>query len=493
MKKIYLIWVILFTSLSLEAQVGFVKIYEDTIGGTNYKDAVIDEDTIVVYGLAFDTLTYQQGLRFVKLDTFGNVLSSNFIMDTSVVLTTWQGSKAFIRTTDGGYAMMGSLLTAAGEMYLLKLHHDLSLDFIKMIPLSITTSALRFLELPDGYLIAGTDQYPGLILDPVVLKIDKQANVVWRKSYGTDLWEDVYSIKQLSDNEFVVLGLGFKWNGVIGDYMGPSKGYALHIDSVGNELEYWQTDDGVIWDIAVLPDSSWICLSNFWVYNPTYDTGDPKAMLFRLDKNKNLMWRKDLATDEMESWTTAIAMTKDSNYIVSGILSYDDYRIFHLKIDPAGDSLWVRQDTLTQTQSWHPQTYVQNTLTLSTGSIITLGYTKRHVGDVYGTYGFVMKLSPDGCIDTLNCWPVANNEPFAQAKEVAVYPNPFGTYLTVNLPDYPKNAYIYFFDITGRFLRKERVRHGANELDVGDFPKGMVFYEVRDGVVLLGRGKVVRN
>jgi len=96
-------------------------------------------------------------------------------------------------------------------------------------------------------------------------------------------------------------------------------------------------------------------------------------------------------------------------------------------------------------------------------------------------------------VDTLNCWPVANSQDIAQAKKVAVYPNPVGDYLTVNLPDYPHKAHIYFYDMTGRFLRKERVRHGANELGVNDFPKGMIFYEVRSQGHVLGRGKVVRD
>ena len=95
--------------------------------------------------------------------------------------------------------------------------------------------------------------------------------------------------------------------------------------------------------------------------------------------------------------------------------------------------------------------------------------------------------------DTLYLGVVATQEVDIQV-DVHVWPNPFSDYLMVSLYDYyPQNAYIYFYDITGRFLRKERVRNGTNELDVSDFPKGMVFYEVRDGVVLLGRGKVEKE
>ncbi len=96
--------------------------------------------------------------------------------------------------------------------------------------------------------------------------------------------------------------------------------------------------------------------------------------------------------------------------------------------------------------------------------------------------------------DTLHLGVVATQEVDIQV-DMHVWPNPFADYLMVSLYDYyPKNAYIYFYDITGRFLRKERVRHGANELDLGDFPKGMIFYEVREieTLAVLGRGKMMK-
>jgi len=422
-----------------------------------------------------------------------------------VVLSTWNGAhNLLINTLDGGYAMAGSTLstpTYTGQMYFIKLTHDLSLDFIKIIPLSIKTSSFGIVEVPDGYLIAGTDQYPDLILDPVVLKIDKQANLLWRKSYGTELWEAVSNIFKLSENEFVIIGAGGDWNGVIGDKYTYVKGMAIHIDSLGNELEFWESSKelGAIRNLIILPDSSWICVGDHWSYGPIHGDYFARALVFRMDKDKSLMWKKEFGKEEEEFLTSFsdIVMTKDSNYIISGVYTKGPDRTIHQKINADGDSLWMRRDTITQVEPlmMNPHTYVKKTTTLSTGSIITIGYTQRYDPAVgYGTYGFILKLSADGCMDTLNCWPVANNTPFAQAEEISVYPNPINDELMVDIKDYyPKDAYIYFYDVMGRFYRKERVRHGYNVLIVSDLPSGMIFYTILSKKGILKNGKLIKN
>ena len=76
----------------------------------------------------------------------------------------------------------------------------------------------------------------------------------------------------------------------------------------------------------------------------------------------------------------------------------------------------------------------------------------------------------------------------------SVYPNPFSDDLTVSLDDavYPA-SYIYFYDVVGRFLRKQLVLKGANEINTTSLPSGMIFYEVRTPTDVLVRGKLVKG
>jgi len=78
---------------------------------------------------------------------------------------------------------------------------------------------------------------------------------------------------------------------------------------------------------------------------------------------------------------------------------------------------------------------------------------------------------------------------------MSLYPNPFSGQLTIALKDQrsPASSYIYFYDVVGRLLEKQSIQNGDNDLKVEKLPKGMIFYEVRDGVTVIGRGKVVKE
>jgi len=96
-------------------------------------------------------------------------------------------------------------------------------------------------------------------------------------------------------------------------------------------------------------------------------------------------------------------------------------------------------------------------------------------------------------MDTIACWPVANDDTFLE-KEVGVYPNPVHDELTVVLPDdLAQRASVYFYDLAGHFLRKHSVRKGRNVLRVSDFPAGMLFYMVVSNQRILRHGKLVKN
>ncbi len=77
---------------------------------------------------------------------------------------------------------------------------------------------------------------------------------------------------------------------------------------------------------------------------------------------------------------------------------------------------------------------------------------------------------------------------------ISVYPNPFYDQLTIMLKgDEFLDAYLYFYDVTGRFLNKQFLPQGEQELDIKHVPRGMIFYEVRSHGRVLGRGKLVRD
>ena len=86
MRKIFLtVFILICFSVGLFSQQGFKKVYGEYPGKGEYLDILIDNDTLIFYGLTSDSLG-QQGIRFYKADTLGNILYTQIIVDTARIL-----------------------------------------------------------------------------------------------------------------------------------------------------------------------------------------------------------------------------------------------------------------------------------------------------------------------------------------------------------------------------------------------------------------------
>jgi hypothetical protein len=72
-------------------------------------------------------------------------------------------------------------------------------------------------------------------------------------------------------------------------------------------------------------------------------------------------------------------------------------------------------------------------LLLSSGSIITCGQTVSY--DEEKSYDWLLKIIPEGCIDTLFCNPIVATppEPIVQPTSVRIYPNPASNHVIFSM------------------------------------------------------------
>jgi len=106
-----------------------------------------------------------------------------------------------------------------------------------------------------------------------------------------------------------------------------------------------------------------------------------------------------------------------------------------------------------------------------------------------------MKLTPDGCMDTLACWPLAMDE-LSQSSDyqLSVYPNPTSDVVHFSLSQdvvLPKNSKIVLTDILGRKVDELRYVSRDVRLDVCHYPQGLYFYRLEVGGRVLDVGKIL--
>ncbi|MCS6930103.1 MAG: hypothetical protein NZM43_11510, partial [Saprospiraceae bacterium] len=173
----------------------------------DFSHIVLHNDTIVGYGTGFnDDIHWKQGVAVVKVDTFGNVLAHNFILDAKGdLLATSKAWGNIIRTSDSGYAAIAATVYRKSA-FLIKLSHDLQVEFIKEYPDTVNRSNYfyKILETLEGYLLYGSIQRPDYYDDGFIRYVDKQGETVWFKYFEFSKFSTtVVHIQKIKDSTYI--------------------------------------------------------------------------------------------------------------------------------------------------------------------------------------------------------------------------------------------------------------------------------------------------
>ena len=108
---------------------------------TEVTDAIIQNDTIILYGTVLNNaIDLQQGIHITKMDSSGNLIKSIFLIDSlGDKLAVSEDSGKIISTSDGGYAATAATVQRESA-FLIKLNHELEVEFIKEYPDTINLS-----------------------------------------------------------------------------------------------------------------------------------------------------------------------------------------------------------------------------------------------------------------------------------------------------------------------------------------------------------------
>lgn len=153
---------------------------------SSFEQFIVIEDTLIGYGTCFNNDTeLKQGVVIAKLDSSGNILKHNFILDAQGdLLATDKAWGNIIHTADGGYAAIAATV-GRKSAFLIKLDHDLQVEFIKEYPDTVNLSNFfyKLLETPEGYLLYGSIQRPDYYTDGFIRHVDKQGETIWVKNF----------------------------------------------------------------------------------------------------------------------------------------------------------------------------------------------------------------------------------------------------------------------------------------------------------------------
>ncbi|MEQ1747737.1 MAG: T9SS type A sorting domain-containing protein, partial [Saprospiraceae bacterium] len=483
-----LLWVGI--SLPCLSQQVFNRAYEYGYPRNQFRNLIVHNDTIVSYGMArTDTLPHRQCLFVARLDSSGAKIDHTLICDplggTLAMDINWAD---MARTSDGGYALTASSITRNDGAFI-KLRSDLSVEFVREY--RDTVNFVEFfdaaIELSDGYLLGGYVQQPNYLIQSFLRRVDKQGNTLWFSYYGehsvTDLFSDYLKI---NDSLIVFVG-GYVTNGNTLSGRGPWIAFINPND--GEIIKEWRPENYLevfLHFINPLPGNRWLLygkralqvnplqVSPFWaIADSAFEIEDIR--LFGPGSGvSNFLWD--------------FAPTPDGNFIAAGQVdalnpNTEPAQVYGwlYKVSPGLDSLWSRKmiPPIAGTQGG----FFGGVGVLSSGNMVAGGYCGLSNGAVQG---WLVKFTPDGCVDTILCNTVPVWEPEEQELReppARVYPNPTTGRFFVELPKDSGPVRVLVHSLDGRTVLEQTITTSV-ELDGTGLRPGLYFCRVVDATGL---------
>lgn len=466
----------------------------------DFRHVILDNDTIAGIGIGFNSsIEWKQGVVVAQLDSSGNVLNANIIVDSlgdaMAVGKAWGG---IIKTADSGYAATAAAVERTSA-FLIKLNSDLQVEFIKEYPDSVNLSNYfyKLTETPEGYLLYGAIQRPDYEEDGFIRYVDRQGNTIWFKYVDhSDYSNGVVSLAKINDSLYVY--------GMVNGVTPKSSNSSLHLINLGGNIISSlvfspEPEIGYIRSVWPAFDGG-IIIYGLYVTEIVHNTKLVQPTLSKLNSNFQTEWIShfgNIRTINSSITLWDFAPTPDGNFIGAGETTVNDgddptRRVGWLyKFSPEGDSIWERKVDAPFLPLYYTNSgFFSGVGVLSSGSIVAGGTAKEGNTE----YCWLVKVTAGGCLDTLWCQTVAAPEvPGNVPQPLRIYPNPANQTLNMEYPGLVGQGTLRLCSLQGQTVSDIRLpgRSSRVSVPVSHLAPGIYFAELHSGQNLPVRGKVV--
>lgn len=443
-----------------------------------------------------DVSGYQGGgdAWIMKLDVDGNLEWQRCLGGTS-------DDEAYDiqQTVDGGFVVAGRTMSSDGDVssnhggydaWVVKLNTTGDIQWQKTLGGSNGDEMKSIHQTSDGgYITAGSSISNDADVngnhgsfDAWVIKLNSGGDTLWTKCLGGSGSDNVFSIRQIADDGYIVSGHTSSNDGDVSGNHGSYDAWVLKISVVG--VLQWQKCIGgpqfekVASLFKTIDDNYFVAgMTDSNSGDINGNNGAEDAWVLRLNANGDTLWSKCFGGSN-DDVAEAISPTADGACVITGNTQSNDGDVsdnhgglqgdaWLAKVDENGNLLW--QVCLGGSGTdW--AVGVQQTIDY--GFILT-GSTGSNNGDVIGNNGsgdiWVVKLSPDD---------VGIRE--EKAGMFSLAPNPTFSNLRVSFERDTQPYYLKIVDAVGSIAFAQWITNGSSPitLDLSDYEHGLYFVKV---------------
>ena len=248
-------------------------------------------------------------------------------------------------TSDSGYIIAGYTFSSDGDVtvnhggedyWIVKLNKNGDLDWQKSFGGNSLDEGNTILPLSTGgYLVAGTTHSNNGDVagnhggnDYWILKLNSDGNLVWQRTFGGSSYDVAHAVAETTDDKYIIQGWTKSTDGDVLENHGSDDFWILKLDTNGDLL--WQKSLGGMFNeeghyIQQLPDGGFIAggYTNSNDNDVSGNHGSYDYWITRLDSVGNLLWQKCLGGSSTER-SYNFDVTSDGGCIISGYSESND-------------------------------------------------------------------------------------------------------------------------------------------------------------------------
>ncbi len=451
--------------------------------GLNFDDILIEDDGIVVAGNIYIDSLELWGLFIGKMDTLGIMLWHSSFTDPEGTSHIIQNTPTrFIRSSDSSYVIPVKVANR-GNIGLVKIDSNGKLIYFKEYKtLDPYIRANAIVESCGSYYISGWINRLNLGTDYFLLKTDLLGEIIWTKYYGTPELEEL-SVGLISEEDSLISIGGVIYPPNINELGFEGKWYKpwiLTVNSNGETMFDWKgvpNDDRTTSAAGCVhaPNGDWGFIYNeFKLVKVDFtDRIYSVPAISVLDSNFILKWKStygeynyplntfyDLNYDSIHREWIAVGQVARNNGITGVIVKYSK----------EGELLWSSENYLYNNSSINARHYIGGVALSEAGTIYAAGHVE-YTNLPYYDYGWILKITSDGCVDTL-CTTTSIAEQLHHIKELSISPNPADDFITIKSKT--EIASCELTNISGTVVKVENHIDGSDyRIDVSTLVPGM--------------------
>ena len=288
--------------------------WDETFGekGTDIANSITQtkDRGYIIAGFIWTVYASKQDFWIIKLDENGNIeWGKTFDGDENDI------AYSIIQTEDGGYAVAGSTgVRVWGETncWVIKLDAKGNMEWDNNFGGTGWDEIYSIIQTKDGsFITTGCVWSKGAGRGDVrVVKLNKRGDLVWDKTFGGSENDEAYSIFQTNDGGYAIAGF------TVLEDTGDRDIWVIKLDKNGNKVwdrTFGGTSEDWANSIVQTEDKGYMVAG----WTKSMGAGKTDVWIVKLNKNGDLLWDKTFGGSENDE-AHSIVQTEDGGYAVAG-------------------------------------------------------------------------------------------------------------------------------------------------------------------------------